>query len=401
MTVRNSRDLLAIIIISVYLFVYILVPTTNVITNICRIVLFLVLGLLSIGQKTYKKQYLFLIWYTVFCCLCFLSINWALDKRIAFEGSKTILWNLLCIGMISFYMRNKAKLALAILKIITVIPVVWPFEVMLNYGASQLLNVRDVMIGAEYNKAAMFAAFGAIIAYFIVRNRTVLDFMNVKNKYCYILILILDVMVCVLSTSRKSIVVTISVIILYEILNSKDIIKLMRNIFWGLLLLVFLFLILTKINILYELVGKNLISMINGIFNISNVIDSSTHARMGRISRGIMWFKESKLLGYGTENYSVLSGMYKAGFDGIADNNYIELLVDFGVVGFIIYYLYIFRCIVKSLKNFRNSSLYMLSLLILISILIFDYGASNYKSAGIFLMFAICSCFIEYGGEQR
>lgn len=62
--------------------------------------------------------------------------------------------------------------------------------------------------------------------------------------------------------------------------------------------------------------------------------DDSTVVRMKMITDGWSFFKERVLTGYGATNYTALS-RYRT----YAHNNFIEVLVDFGIIGFILYYL--------------------------------------------------------------
>jgi O-antigen ligase len=177
--------------------------------------------------------------------------------------------------------------------------------------------------------------------------------------------------------------------IAFEIIRSKNPLKLIRNICIPTLLVACLCIAFLKVDFLNQLFGINFTSMINGLFKTGGSVDSSTFARLNRISRGIDWFSGKPVLGYGVENYSVLSGIYKEGFDGIADNNYIEILVDLGIIGFIVYYSFLIGLFIKGIRKSKDNIIYVVSATLVITLLLSDFGACNYKSAVSMLIIAV------------
>lgn len=74
--------------------------------------------------------------------------------------------------------------------------------------------------------------------------------------------------------------------------------------------------------------------------------DKSAGNRIIHIERGFNLFKEKPFVGYGADNYRVASGS-----GTYSHNNFIEVLVDFGVIGFLIYY----SMYVRSYKNLSSN----------------------------------------------
>lgn len=146
-----------------------------------------------------------------------------------------------------------------------------------------------------------------------------------------------------------------------------------------------------NIPMLYDIMG----SRVEEMFNIlsGNVETGDDVSRMFLITYGIEWFKEQPLLGYGINNFRILSNNTSmfAGQNFYAHNNYIELLVDVGIIGFLIYY----SCLVyiwKKLKgNFSDSILNKWVASLIVVRLFLDFAMVSYYSFTSNLI--LCLCF--------
>ena len=81
----------------------------------------------------------------------------------------------------------------------------------------------------------------------------------------------------------------------------------------------------------------------DGLFK-GGTTDQSFNQRQAMIDRGWKWFLKKPFLGYGLSNFSVLHREL-FGWETYAHNNFIEILVSGGIVGFALYYsiyVYIF-----------------------------------------------------------
>lgn len=89
---------------------------------------------------------------------------------------------------------------------------------------------------------------------------------------------------------------------------------------------------------------------------------------------GLNAFKESPILDIGLDNARFMT-MAVYGFEHYLHNNYVELLVDTGLLGFCTYYAMYLYCIYYSLKLFKlhDRELYV-CITILSLLIIMDYG---------------------------
>lgn len=377
------------ILIFFYILFWMLNSGSKLLFDITRVILVLYLFTEFICNLKLNKQHIpFVLWICVFSWFCFISIFWALDQSTAKDGAFTFLWNAICSIMIYLHCCNKREQVNCVLSILKYIPIMWIFFIIVKYGFFALFNVRSCMYGADYNRAGLLSAFATIVSYY-----TFYETNDVFIKKKEIIFIILNIIVCLITTSRKAMIIILVGFLVRDLIFRKNIICFLKHYFKFAFLFVVAFIII-KNDSFYVSVVNPLESMFRGVFVDVFYADDSTAGRLHRISRGIEWFKSRIWLGYGTENYSFLSGVYKHGFNGIADNNYIELLVDFGLVGFILYYSFIVKQLVSSYILYQNSNEHNISLILLVCILIIDFGASSYKSAFSMLIISICSVSI-------
>lgn len=389
MKIGTRQSDLPTVVVFLFLFVYTLYPDSNVLIQIVRVILCVTMALfIKLKKDVFRSKYL--LWNISFIVLCFFSSFWALNKSVSLSGLYTLIYNSIFVIFIYFYAKENKEFFWNVLKCFIIVPLFWPFVVVIRYGFSALLNVRMFMFGALYNRPGIVAAFGAICAYFIYRFLDKSNLVNRSSKKKWVIFFVLNILICIMTTSRKSFIILIVACILIEIMKSKNPIK---SIVYLSIIIIGIWIILTKVPFIYNLVGYRVEEMIISIFHDNDTFienySQSTNGRFNRIERGIEWFKNKKIIGYGLENYSVLSGIYRKGFDGIADNNYIEILVDLGLVGFVLYYSFVVYLLIKNLK-YRLDEKSFLSFILIVALIISDIGSCNYKSAICLLVLSLC-----------
>lgn len=147
---------------------------------------------------------------------------------------------------------------------------------------------------------------------------------------------------------------------------------------------------------MYEMMG----SRIEEMFDIMSGTTSGGEdiSRLMLIEYGIEWFKEKPIFGYGINNFRVLSdGTWMfAGRNFYAHNNYLELLVGVGVVGFLIYYSCYVHFWRKLRKNVAGNSLNSWVVVMIIVSLFLDFTIVSYYDLVRNLILCICFYAAEY-----
>jgi O-antigen ligase len=148
-----------------------------------------------------------------------------------------------------------------------------------------------------------------------------------------------------------------------------------------------------NIPVLYSNIGirfEGLLKIFSG--DISNS-DPSTIVRFMMINNGWKWFLQKPLLGFGVNSYQILLSRILS--SSYAHNNYIELMVDLGLTGLIVYYSYYIYLIARlvqirdDLTGIRNFFLAFMLVLLL-----FEIGAVTYQFMSVHILIGLASSYI-------
>ena len=140
--------------------------------------------------------------------------------------------------------------------------------------------------------------------------------------------------------------------------------------------------------VLYTLVGKRFDSMLSSIAFLNGASESisktpiditSTVKRLRMIECANKMYWKHPVIGRGIGAFAKYSG-----YGYYCHNNYMEILVSGGIIGFLLYYSYIIFAGIKSLY-LRKGAYRDLAIIIIIFILLSDFGTVNFYSRLVFL----------------
>lgn len=345
----------------------------------------------------YKKFYWtkYFNWVLMMGGIAIISYQWAYSRTIAMDGIKTVLLNSIC--LLSFFQLicfqdNWKKV---VYQAFAIGPCMRLFYLLCIYKGEIFNGLRNIGIETGYNYVGMIAGLGVIFSILGMVN----DKVSKINNPSWGVLGIINIVIVILSMSRKAISYFLIPLAIYYIFSDKDTLKRLKNIFVLLILTYFGYFLILKIPFLYHLVGSGLEELLG--FWKNSTGDDSAAGRKTRILWGLSWFYKKPLIGYGVMNFNYLFGSVEKTSDMVvADNNYIELLVSYGIIGFILYYSLFFKTIVVSLFSINNfNSEKILAFGMLVSLLIGDYGSSSYiyLQNQIFLMISV---LLLYDGSK-
>jgi len=151
-----------------------------------------------------------------------------------------------------------------------------------------------------------------------------------------------------------------------------------------------------NISFFYNILGHRIEGMIS-VYTGSNIIDASTNTRLTMIQEAWNLFKERSILGYGLENFRLLSV-----FDSYSHNNYLELLSSTGVLGTIVYYSLPVCLLSLSIKNRikEENKNYNFIILLLIFVFTNDISSVTYKKITTQIIILLCMCYYSFLKER-
>ena len=325
----------------------------------------------------------------IFTLYCFISATWAIRADYAIEKGVTLIKILVCMSILySYYSvrRNAPEELFSAL--------LWASLIVVFY--SYIFYGKDLIIGIILRGKRLENTFSNVNAIGMISGVMIIisTFKVIYDKCMKYLIFDIPAVILILATSSRKalLMVFIGVFLLFLFKNfNKNIFKDMFRIV--VISIIAFFLIRWMMSLeAFSGIGKRMNGMI-ALFTGKGAIDSSSWLRYEYIKLGIDIFKRNPVFGIGMGNARLfVTSNY--GHDSYLHNNYVELLADGGIFGFIIYY-YIYYIIIKDLiKYFRYREKYTVVVIVLVLMqLIMDYGSVSYyykNAIFYFLIFFIC-----------
>ncbi|WP_372663123.1 O-antigen ligase family protein [Cohnella sp.] len=293
--------------------------------------------------------------------------------------------NLFVVTALVSYASSKDKVEV-IIKGNVIAGIIFIGYLLYEVGFDNLLQIKYRLVLEYYNSNAVgiFLAISSISA-------TYLYFKNKKNSYL-VLIAVFSVVI-LLTGSKKAIFSLVFGIALYLLFREKRKKKVYLNI---ILVCAFVGLIMYlsfNVDFFYRIIGSRIDALKDTIFN--KKIDESDGNRIMMIRYGIEWFKYNPIIGHGVGNYEVMLAR-TIGMETYSHNNYIELLVGVGIIGFLAYYsMYWF--IARKLIVIRkmDKDLIAFAMSIFFTLVIMEIGLVSYYSTTNQLVIALAFVIIR------
>ena len=347
----------------------------------------------------------YLAWYSLVVLLCTVSLIWAKVNtwNYVYALIKDTYIPFVCFLLVSEDFMNKNKSPRGIVNCLIVAEVVVIIRAVLNTPWSEMIRTFDSRLfgsglGRNYNdfttQMTLVALITAYMAFYVDK--------KYKNVFRFIMLFV------VISASRKAIVVSVlGYIILYLMSSGTNINKIVKRlIILSAIILAFLFLIFTN-QFLYNLIGEKLIMMfqslgMSSIDIVSSIsesnIDHSMHGRAVLREEAFKQFVNNPLLGIGYYNFQ-----YNNQYGLYAHNNFLELLADLGLIGFLCYYSLYFHFVFSAGKgiarNKENISYFKFVLIYVVLLIVLEYAQITFfrlfAIIPTIVVFRICDYYVE------
>ncbi len=223
------------------------------------------------------------------------------------------------------------------------------------------------------NAIGLMMSVGALLAfYYFGKSKKFI------NKVVHLLLMALFVVVCLFTGSRKALFVLFLSTFGYLWFKNKGVKKIGVAI-GALSIALITFILIMDVPALYDILGQRIENFLDGVFG-SGTTEQSMLTREIMIELGWTWFLQKPILGYGIDCYKYLYGSVFT-YATYSHNNFIEILVSGGIIGFAIYYSIYFIIIKKSWKSVKTAQDTQTLLLFVINIvfLIMQWGLVSYS----------------------
>lgn len=355
-------------------------------------VMYVAVGALAIIYEHQLKISPLVIWYALFVIWYFASVLWAKDTSFIFAYFNQFIQIIAVFLILPQRMKNFddifTLIKLIILSLFYSALILFIKTPLSAWGTERIGEA----IGLHPNDIGIRFATGLLLCIGMLtvkKNSKIVKIFHIVLSACFLLVVLF-------SGSRKSIALALLGILGYFIfskpyhMTNKQSIKRLILLIAVCLIVAFTIYLSFNNEMLYSVIGKRLETMLGG-----SESDASINERNEFIGFAITLFTAHPVLGYGGNNF--VKYMYEINFSHKAycHNNFLEILSTLGIIGFLIYYCFIFalafRYIValRTLKDNNIKKLLSLFFTILILEVAISWWDVNYMDEFIHIIFAL------------
>lgn len=377
--IRINKDSIGLALMSIYIFMYftarnIFLPEVYVTISLYA---FLGWGLFCVIRDRTLQLSEYTKWYLIFMLISFLMMLYSEDGINIFGGYYYLLIvSVLVTFFIAYFVKDEKGLC-----VLAWAYAISAFSLVVFLSATgKLVGTAGSRLGGEiFGNANIFANMMMVSAMFSL-------WLLIYSQHPKILNILLLIIIAScfyalgLSAGRKFIIIPfvfLYVLLLYkkDKAGKRHIIKYTLVIA---ILLIAAYHLIMDVPVLYDAIGIRMQRLLNGITK-TGIQDASSIERGQLQLIAIKGWLESPIWGHGFNSFKFY-GREMMSFFSYSHCNYTELLYNGGIILFIVYYRFYFK-LFRSTKHSESPVKYKaLAMAILVSLIVFEYGAVDYES---------------------
>lgn len=388
--------LFCIYVFASYIANGVVIPT---LVNTLTLYLFLGYSLLYIVISGKVRICSTLIWFALFTAVSFASLLYSPEKKIL-DGT----FYLLIVALILVFCLSQYKIDQHMVKkILWSYTLASPLMLLILLVTGKLTAQADSgRLGEELFGNANIMAFIIMASVLYALWLFVYGESGVAKKAVLIASIAFNYYGMFLSGGRKYIVVPI--LFLYILLlfrrdkNGRT--HLIKYTVIIAVIAVGVYLLIMKVPAFYEIIGSRMESLLGFMGGDYQDADGSTLIRAQMIEMGLKKWPESPVWGHGFDSFKYYNREVTGHFY-YSHNNFVEMLYNGGLIGFAAYYWIYLKYFVAAYKSKNTISIAARAFVIamVLSMLVYEYGAINYTASGTVIMFYVAELMLR-GNEQ-
>lgn len=241
-----------------------------------------------------------------------------------------------------------------------------------------VLNEKEALLGgAERIGASASGNVDVFGMYLGIMSIFILYAFMLENKKLYLAVYILQVVFMLLTGSKQALLYIFISYYMFTMYKNKN--RAFKHLKILLIAVLFIFLIF-NVPVLYNILGNRIeIMLVSMGFDLEGVESSvSTDKRMNMVSTAFELFVQKPILGHGWGAFAA-----KSGFGVYSHNTYTEILVNFGLFGFCLYYYMFFKLLYVLGSNRRRPKEEQLFFVVIISMLAGDIARITFSQTAL------------------
>ena len=409
MNIENSRiqfkvsmNTIGLFLFSIYIFVSYIANDVLLPSIVNSYVLFLFLGysVLHVLVKRKLKINSTIIWLILFMVFSLLSMLYSPEKSVFSSSFYYLIVNFILVLFLAQYVYTIQSIErIGWIYTISAFSLVFFLVITGNiFDTSTTGRLGQELLG----NANIFATMLMTSSIYTI---WLLTYQNSKkaSKLVLLLCLISEYLGMFLSGGRKYIVVPL--IFLYILLlfkqdknGRKHIIKYTLII---LAIMVIIWNLIMNVPVFYEIIGSRMESFFAFLSGDISHADGSSKIRSQMIEMGMQKWLSSPIWGYGFDSFKYYNQAITGHFY-YSHNNFVELLYNTGIIGFILYYWYYAKLgfIAWQAKDSVSLNVRAFIVAMVVSMLCYEYGAINYTSTATMIMFNLSSIMLTVDDKE-
>lgn len=340
--------------------------------------LFFCVCILSVKKSLLIRRYI--LWYAPFVLICVISSLYAPNMNDAVSMFQSLIMAFLFGLSITVFLSYEG--ALPYIKYSHIFVALYVgIQLIMNFQQKSWWSRLGESFGMNENMVALYFLIPFCFA--------VNDIHEKRFRIINILAITIFSYVIMLTGSKKALFAAAIYVVLQSILRAGRVTKKMRVLIISGALIVCVYNLLLRVELLYNIMGHRIEDMVNA-FVMKDFSNSggSTGERGNMILFGLSLFARSPIWGWGLNSFQELYGN-ATGHYAYAHNNYVELLADLGIIGFVWYYSLAGKIIkyILRLKNKLQINAFYVSLVVVL--LFYDFAMVAYYDTRIIMLYMI------------
>ena len=346
-------------------------PNPSIYKAVSIIAFFCYTIVLALIRREWTNNLLQYVWLVGFFVFCHASKYWSVYPSAIPEVIQNVQWCMLLSLATANYVKLYKMTVTDVAKRILVVALLFAINIGLN-GTFVDGRFTVIIDGYQINENTFGQIAIGLAAYMVYWSKK----KSWKNLFVNLMI-VFTIVLALISGSRKcfiSLTIYAIAFLLYEH-PPKNIIRFLTRMIAMVAVVVAVYILVMNVDALYQAVGVRIESLFD-FFEGDLEADASANTRLLMIETAYKMFQEKPMLGYGLNTFSKITS-----FDAYAHNNYVELLANLGLIGFLIYYLPLFFFFGKATKRWlQNKNGAIFSVAILFGFFVNDLAAVSYFS---------------------
>lgn len=338
----------------------------------------------------------YLLWILLWAGTTAVSLIYSINTSYTFTALLTILARGAAVYLIISKVETKEQLVKLLKIFIDVVTVnllyIFTRVDVTTLGVSRIgANTIESDSMWNSNSIGTVLAIAVAIIFILLKYK---QFEGVRKKIAY-LQLIAFAIVTALCGSRMALFIMVGIPLLIYLFSAKSNIP-GKKIAVIAVVLIAVYWLIMNVPVFYSVLGSR-VEKLFLFFEGETVSDGSINSRKKLVEYGMRWFSEKPLFGYGMYTFMHLSKSYFS-YAWYAHNNYVEVLVGTGVVGFVAYYWYYIHVLFETIKRklpFRD-----IIVPIMVVLMITEFGTVSFKSFALQFVLGLVTILFKFGLKE-